>query len=445
VIFRALITKETLWLLKAFIIIFFAGFLLANAVLVCASFIPLFIFFMGIFIAPLEVQLKKTGLPSSARLGEVIEVKIAGKITGGPGAVVICDEIPEPFQLVEGSNYEVVSKGFKEKVFSVSYKIRCTKCGNYRLGIGWETRHILGLVLTQVSCVPSHETAQLRVFPALPKIRKMKLPMRMTQRTRPREGIAKIGPLSTEFKEIRDYFYGDPFKIINWKASARAAGMGKLYPMVNEYEREGKLSVWLFLDANPTLRIGTSIENTLEYGVRAAYSLSYYFLSKGYSLGAYIYSHRGETFHFDAGKKQFIKIAEGLLRLTTRKSGLDVFWDEGFSEAVERNRKYMITRSPAIVVITHATSSNCDDLLNGLRRILIYKRRRRQPDITVINVLPYDIFPKVDNWERFAARMLDVASRSFSNRLRNLGLTVLDWNPRKENVETTLLSTIRLR
>ena len=441
----ALITRDHRWLLKAFTIIFFLGFLLANAVLVCASFIPLFIYLIGIFIASPEAQLRKTGLPSSARLGEVIKVKITGKTTGGPGAVVICDEIPEPFQLVEGSNYEVISKGFKEKVFSVSYKMRCTKCGNYRLGIGWETRHILGLASTQVSWVPPHETVQLKVFPALPKIRKMKLPMRMTQRIRPREGIAKIGPFSTEFKEIRNYSYGDPFKIINWKASARAAGVGKLYPMVNEYEREGKLSVWLFLDANPAVRIGTSIEDTLEYGVRAAYTISYYFLSKGYSLGAYIYNHRGETFHFDIGKKQFIKIAEGLLNLTTPKGGLDVFWDEGFAKAVERNRKCVITRSPAIVVISHATSSNCDDLLNGLRRILIYKRRRRQPDITVINVLPYDIVPKVDNWEQFAAKMLDVASRSFSNRLRNLGLTVLDWDPRKENVETTLLSTIRLR
>jgi len=80
-----------------------------------------------------------------------------------------------------------------------------------------------------------------------------------------------------------------------------------------------------------------------------------------------------------------------------------------------------------------------------LRRILVYKRRRRQPDITVINVLPYDIFPRADNWERFAARMLDVASRSFSNRLRNLGVTVLDWNPKMESVGITLLSTIWLR
>ena len=437
-----LIAKETSLLLTGFTIIFFSGFLLANSILICASFIPLFIYLIGVFIAPLEVQIKKIGFPSSARIGEIIEVKIAGKITGGPGAVVICDEVPKPFQLVEGSNYKVVSKEFKEKAFSFSYKIRCTKCGTYRLGVGWETRHILGLTQTQVSI---EKTGQLRVFPILPKIRKMKLPMRTSQRIHPSEGVAKIGPLSTDFKEIRNYFYGDPFKIINWKASARAAGWGKLYPLVNEYEREGKLSIWLFLAADPDLRVGTSFENALEYGIHAAYSVSYYFLNKGYSLGMYIYNHQGETLHFDTGKKQFMKIARNLLRLTPPKIGLQVFWDEGFSKAVNRNQKYLVTRSPGIVIITHVTPSNWRDLLNGLKKILVYKRRKRQPYVLLINILPYAIIPKVNDWEIFAAKMLDVSSRSFSNRLRNLGITVLDWDPKKESMKVTLLKTIRLR
>lgn len=388
------------------------------------------------------MKIKKTGLPSSARLDETIEVKIAGEITGGPGAAVICDEVPEPFQLVEGNNFKIVSKGFKEKTFNFSYKIRCTKCGTYRLGVGWETRHIVGLTRAQVSI---EETGQLRVFPISPRIRKMKLPLRTTHRIHPSEGIAKIGPLSTDFKEIRDYFYGDPFKIINWKASARAAGRGKLYPMVNEYEREGKLSIWLFLDASPDLRVGTSFENALEYGIRVAYSVSYYFVSKGYSLGMYIYNHQGETLHFDTGIKQFSRIADNLLRLTPQKVGLQVFWDEGFSKAVERNQRYLIPQSPEIVIITHVTPSNWSNLLNGLRKILVYKRKKRRPNVLLINILPYDIIPKVSNWEISAAKMLDVASRSFSSQLRNLGLTVLDWDPRKENMETTLLSTIRLR
>ena len=436
------IAKENNLLLTGFTVIFFAGFLLANSILICASFIPLFIYFIGVFIGPPEAQIKKMDIPSSARLNEIIDVEIAGKVTGGPGVVVICDEVPEPFQLVEGSNYKVVSKGLKEKIFSFSYKIRCTKCGNYWLGVGWETRHILGLTKIQVSI---NEARQLKVFPIIPKIRRMKLPMRMTQRVHPSESIAKIGPLSTDFKEIRNYFYGDPFKIINWKASARATSRGKLTPLVNEYEREGKLAIWLFLDADSDLRIGTSIENALEYVIQAAYTISYYFLNKGYCLGVYIYNHHGENIYFDTGKKQFIKIAENLLKLIPRNVGLQVLWDEGFSKAVERNQKYLITRSPGIVIITHVTSSNWNDLLNGLRKIRVYKRRRRQLDILLINILPYDFIPKASDWEIFAGKMLGVASRSFSNRLRNLGVTVLDWNPREENMETALLSTIRLR
>ena len=215
--------------------------------------------------------------------------------------------------------------------------------------------------------------------------------------------------------------------------------------MVNEYEREGKLSVWLFLDANPNLMIGTSIENALEYGIQAAYTISYYFLSKGYNLGMYVYNHRGETFHIDTGKKQFIKISDGLLKLTPPKVGLQVSWDEGFSKAEERNRKNLITQSPMIVIITHVTPSNWGDLLNGLTKIFSYKRRRGQPNILVINILPYDIIPKINHWETHATKMLEVGSRSFSNRLRNLGLTVIDWNPKKESIEMPLLSTIRLR
>jgi uncharacterized protein (DUF58 family) len=423
-------------------IVFFAGFLLANPLLICTSFIPLFIYFIGVLTADPKVRINKIGLPRSMRLGEILEVKIAGKITGGPSAVVICDEVPKPFQLVEGSNYKVVAKGFKEKAFSFSYKIRCTKCGSYNLGTGWETRHVLGLTKIQVS---ADETRQLEVFPTLPKIRRMKLPVRTNSRMHTRESIAKIGPLSTDFKEIRDYFYGDSFKMINWKASAKATGRGKLYPLVNEYEREGKLSIWLFLDANPDLRIGTSIEDALEYGIRAAYSISYYFLNKGYSLGMYVYNHRGEILHFDAGKKQFFKIARTLLKLTPPKVGLQVSWDEGFSKAVERNRNNLTARSPVIAIITHVTTSNWHDLLSGFRKILVCKRRRRQPNIVVINILPYAMIPTANSWEAFAAGMLEAASRSYSERLRNLGLTILDWDPRKESLENTLLNTLRLK
>ena len=430
-------------LLVWFAIIFFSGFLFANSIFICASLIPLFIYIIGVTIAPLEVQVEKTRLPNSARLGEIVKVTIAGKITGGPGAVIVWDKIPEPFRLVESSNFMIISKKFGEKTFSFSYKMCCMKCGSYWLSGGWEARHILGLTQTQVSI---EQPRQLRVLPLLPTIKKMKLPQRTTPKVHPIGSIAKIGPLSTDFKEIRNYFFGDPFKIINWKASARAASFGKEYPLVNEYEREGKLSLWVFLDANPELASGTLVENALEHGIRSAYVISHYFLSRGYSLGMYVYNHGGEAFDYDTGKRQFLRIADCLLRLAPQNPrGMQVYWNEGFSKAVERNRRNLASRSPGVVVITHVTPNNLSDTLNGVRKILMYKRMRRQPNIFIINTLPYEIVPKNNDYETFAAEMLDGDSRSVTKRIRNLGIHVLDWDPKKEGIEIALLNTLRLR
>lgn len=397
-------------------------------------------FFIGVVITSPRVQVGDIELPPSARIDEIVDVEIAGKVTGGPGSVVLWAEVPEPFQLVEGSNYNVVAKEFKEKSFRFAYKIRCTKCGNYTLAVGYETRHGFGLRQAQVSM---KEGGELKVLPKIPKIRRMRLPVRVTRKVYPSESIAKIGPLSTDFREIRSYVHGDPFKSINWKASARAAGRGKALPMVNEYEREGKLSILIFLDANPELRIGTSFENALEHGIQAAYTISYHLLSKGYNVGMYIYNHRGKPVYFDTGRKQFIRISETLLRLTPRRVGLQVSWDEGLSAAVQRSRKYLLTQASGIIIITHANKRNQGDLLDGLRRMLLYKRRR-QHNILLLNVLPYDLIPKHNNWEKFAGEMLEVTSRSLSDHLRDLGLTVLDWNPEEGSMEAILLSTTLL-
>jgi hypothetical protein len=105
----------------------------------------------------------------------------------------------------------------------------------------------------------------------------------------------------------------------------------------------------------------------------------------------------------------------------------------------------LITQATGIIVITHVTSSNWADLQDGLRRILIYGSRKGKNNVMLINVLPYNIVPKTSDWEIFASDMLNTTSRSLAERLRRVGLTVLDWDPTEKNVETALLNTTRLR
>jgi len=116
----ALSVRGTRLFLSGFTVIFFSGLLLANPILISASIIPLLIYLLVVFIDPPKVRIKEIDLPSSSGVDEIVEVRISGDITGGPGAAVVYGEVPEAFQLIEGSNYVVISKGFKEKAFDFS-------------------------------------------------------------------------------------------------------------------------------------------------------------------------------------------------------------------------------------------------------------------------------------------------------------------------------------
>jgi len=62
--------------------------------------------------------------------------------------------------------------------------------------------------------------------------------------------FGKHGNDNQEFKELRLYSPGDPFKAINWKVTSRNLVRGSIWPVVNEFEKEGKKSVWIFLDTS---------------------------------------------------------------------------------------------------------------------------------------------------------------------------------------------------
>jgi uncharacterized protein (DUF58 family) len=435
----SLVTKEGSSLLTWFGILFFSGLILANSLLLCASLIPVFIYLVGVSILLPEVECRKHGLPSSTWVGGTAEVQITGRISSGLGSVIVCDELPKHFELIEGSNYKAVSKGFGEKTFAFSYKVRCTKRGNYYIsGVRWESRHFLGIRAPKRGS--SAESKWLAVRPSMPYISRIRPLRSVAYTTQPMESIAKTGPLSTDFKEIRDYVHGDPFKSINWKASARVAARGFFNPLVNEYEREGRQTVWIFLDAHPALNIGTSVENAFEYATQAANSIAYHFLNRGFRLGMYVYNDLGKTFYPETGKRQFIKISKELLELNPTGIRLRVYWEEGLSKALERNRKYLIALSPLIVIVTHVTSSRFGDLSSGLEEIWRFRRKREGIKTIIINVLPYSLIPKVNELEVFSARILEVTSRALCQNARELGAKVIDWNPKEEALGVKLVN-----
>lgn len=430
--------------MTCFAVLFLFGLFLANPAMLYASLIPIFIYLVGVSTPLPKVEVKRIGFTDSAWVGETKEIQVMGQINGGIGTVIIYDHLPEHFELVEGSNYKAFWKGFREKTFCFSYQVRCTKRGNYYFGgVDWESRQVLGLRVPRRGS--SKESSQLTVRPKVFTFRRLRILQNRAYVMYPMESVIKVGPRSTDFREIRDYLPGDPLKVINWKASAKVWARGKISPLVNEYEREGKQSVWIFLDAHPEMSIGTYVENSFEHAIRVAAGVAYHFLIRGFRLGMYVYNDLGMRFYPDTSKKQFYRIFEQLLKLKPLGVGVHVYWEEALSKAVERNRKYLITLSPHVVIITHVTPHKMKDLSHGLKRILSYRGKTRKGKTIVVNVLPYDLIPKTNEMEVFAADMLEARSKGLSSHLRRTGARVLDWNPRDDTLGTKLMNYMKLR
>lgn len=438
----SLFSKEAGALLTWFGVLFFFGLVLANPLLLHASFITIFIYLIGTSIPIPKVECKKKGIPLSAQIGEILEVQITCKITGGIGSAIVYDELPKHFELVEGSNYKVIAKKFGDVDLTFSYKARCTKRGNYFIsGVRWEARHILGLKAPQRGSSAGSKSA---VHPPLPYLSKIRTPQITAYAIQPAESRAKVGVTSTDFREIRGYAYGDPFKSINWKASARFSSRGTFNPLVNEYEREGRHSIWIFLDAHPEMSVGTSIENIFEYATRAALITAFYFLKKGFRLGMYVYNDLGKTFYPDAGKKPFIKISSEMLDVNPTGTRFRVYWEEGLTKALEKNRKYILSLSPFIIIFTHVTSNRSDELLSGLETIWKFRKRKEGIKSLVVNVLPYSLIPKVNELEVFAARILETRDKIIARNAEKLGAKLMNWDPREENFGAKLVDFLRM-
>ncbi|MHA1370457.1 MAG: DUF58 domain-containing protein, partial [Promethearchaeota archaeon] len=90
----------------------------------------------------------------------------------------------------------------------------------------------------------------------------------------------------TDFHAIREYQFGDEFRKINWKATAR---LGKF--MVKEYSQEKNMNVLLVLDASSTMGAGALLNTKLEYSIRAIIVLTKLALDHRDLVGAAIFQN----------------------------------------------------------------------------------------------------------------------------------------------------------
>jgi len=122
-----------------------------------------------------------------------------------------------------------------------------------------------------------------------------------TRQRRPTQ-IQTLDPAGT-----RPYVYGDSQRRIHWLSSAHA---GQL--MVKEFEYTPAADVWIFLDLERGVHVGSGVHSTEEYAVTAAASVAAHYLRTGRSVGI-VASGKGEQVLLaDRGERQSLRMLEML-------------------------------------------------------------------------------------------------------------------------------------
>ena len=379
---------------------FLAFFLLSSGIiltypgLVVLSLLPLLA--LALPEVPLRVERIDHVITGGERVGEEMRVKIEIELVGF-GIVKVMHVLPKTFELVNGTNAKarfIAGRG----VIRLDYTCIPLKRGNYDLGKVF--LELENLFATRRVRRRVEFEAEVEVRSRIYRVRRIEQKRGIAKKPVPEMDVSRIGTPGTDFREIRKYSPGDPLKFINWKATAK---LGEL--MVNEFEREGRKAVWIFLDANPYMAHGTLRENCFETAVEVAASLSYYFAIRGHRVGLCVVGHN-LLLYPESGRKQFSKIFSTLMKMDVAEK------DESFESVVDRARMYLEDVKPASIFITRAGHSS------PFRAVLRAMGRRRLP-VTVVTVQP-------EYGDNLASFVVERMEKGAVRKLRAIGADVVE-------------------
>jgi len=451
------------------------GMATGNMILIYLGLIPLFFVVISLFIeSPSVLSAPPIDESISVEVDEELEVSRSVTVREGWGLVTLGEELPSSFELLRGNNFHVFWKEPRPTEIELRYRVKCTRRGTYQLNkLNWEARHPMYMTPTLSGVFPTGQ--ELIVKPKGLRIKRIRQQKIFTKIPMPAESRIKIGVPTTDFKELRDYSWGDSYKQINWKATARNYRGVQHIPIVNEYEKEGRRVVFIFLDTSTSLSLGTDLRNSFEYAVQAVLGLSEFYISRQCKLGLALYNSEsgvrdgdkvrhlsGRFREHDQGdsmvKPVHTGIGKGVLlfpetgkiqQYRVHRMLLDTEMASTYyslDEAIGYVRGHLHGTNPLFVIVTRVHDQNFDSLVSGVRELTKYTRkaRRQSPNILVVNVSGYSLTVK-NRGDKTAAQLLEYQENAYLNRLRGLGLMAVNWHPTRQSITEVLLAQVGRR
>lgn len=267
---------------------------------------------------------------------------------------------PTLFRLVLGENHILTRIDPKETI-KFSYILQPRVRGEYpfgplsvvvkdRLGFNSEER-IVPKSVTKILIYPPYE--DIKRIEILGSKRSLSLNYGVQR--------SKMKGLGAEFYGMRKYAFGDQFRLIDWKASARHQKL-----IVKEFESERDITVLIMVDCGESMA-GGSIENTkFEYAIRATMLLTKISLTRRDSVGVFLFSDK-KNYHFkepNSGSDHFYRVLDFVAKVKpSGKTKLEEAMDFINQRFQKRSLVFLITD----------LEQTSDDIIKGIKKIVMWK------------------------------------------------------------------------
>ena len=415
---------------------------LGNLVLLAGATYALIVVLVGsVLVAPNRIVVRRTTPRLVCWAGDGLDVDRQVEAGGGLGPLYIYDGLPPEAEVICGNNLRAIWKRPGAKTYDLSYRISWPKRGVYTLGeTAWEAEAPLGMhQRRQGSAGPSLE---ISVVPHTQGIRRVNEIRGRAHSRNPWDDVAIVGPSSTDFTELRPYTPGDPMRWINWKASARSSDSPNPL-MVNQYEPEGRKAVWIFLDGADYMEVGSNLSGLIDHAVEAAGSIAQYYLTRGYTLGAYIYNSQSDILTPEVGQKQFYRLTNMLTRLRSARP------DQDLLQAVELCKGFLFRLQPEVYAVTRldvhyprggAESPYTDSFIPGIRRLVSLRPRSRRTNQVRVVHLESDSYQRPQTpMETQALELMRWEVQPVHQAIRRSGASVMRWDPLQQDFPSAFL------
>jgi len=394
---------------------------------------------------PRDITITRNKARDMVSIGNIVNIEVNVTIKNGIGSVLVVDILPNEFELVSGSNIKLIWKLFGKVQEKLTYSVKPLSTGHYPLNrFSFEAYHFMDLKAPFISTITDSHVIEVR--PQLLEIKKIRDVSTKSKIPLPAGAIAKMGIPTLDFRELRLYTRGDSFKFINWKATARNASKNTGVPVINEYEKEGKKTVWLFLDLSSIMQFGVNIKNTFQCALESVNGLTDYYLKQNCLVAFCTFNGTRHFIYPGAGQKQYHRILKGMLQLKTRGREFDLKATDdpkpsSLRETVVKHRYYMQGNNPLCVIVSRITKGNHDKIASGIREMLKYTTTTKNRfSVMVVNISGYDL-AAVSPTETSAAEILKVRDQYYAAKIKKR-IIWIDWDPSVCSFTTALLKQV---